>query len=186
MRHGTVCLVLALALAGCSAPRKSAPSPAADLTGMEKEIAATRDAIHQLEARLGHLETQIAAASAEGELTVMTIDTVEGAASKAPAFGLEAGSKALLCHVVEWRGFGKMKRFTQLADHQFSLEAHGHPAVLAHMAEGGINNSDGSIRYVMLYPSSALEPGVQYQVRPRNENDKYKWSVAHGLTITGS
>lgn len=78
------------------------------------------------------------------------------------------------------------RRFTQLAVHEFSLEAHGHPTVLAQMAEGGINNTDGSIRYVMLYPRSGLDSGVEYQVRPRNASDKYKWSIAESVKLAAN
>jgi hypothetical protein len=187
MNQRTLCIGTALAFAACAAPRTSPPPPTADLTGIEKELAQTRDAINHLEGRLNHLESRISAASADDEFTVMTIDAVESAASKLPALGLgQADSNEVLCHVVEWRGFGKMLRFTHLADSHFSLEADGHPSVPATVSEGGVTTADGSLRYVTLSPSGRLEPGVQYQIRPRNENEKYKWSVAQGLTIAAN
>ncbi len=80
-----------------------------------------------------------------------------------------------------------MLRFTRQADSVFYPEATGQPAVEANMVTGGICNSDGSTRLVMLRLSSdALEEGVEYTIRPRNEKSGYSWKIAEGLTVAGN
>jgi hypothetical protein len=132
-----------------------------------------KEELGRLDNRLGHLESEVSASSAENELTSMTIDTVGWAdPSTAEMFGSKT---ALVCHVVEWRGFGKMLRFTRMADPNFVLEAGGHAPIEAHVGTGGICGSDGSGRSVVLDLSWPPDPGVRYSVRARNES-KYRWS----------
>ena len=92
----------------------------------------------------------------------------------------------LLLHPVEWRGYGKMRRFTDKSDHVFYLEAEGKTPIEADALVGGICNADGSTRYVMVHPTAKLEPGVTYHLRPRNENDTYKWSTQDTLVVSPS
>ena len=186
MHFRSLCLALGLVLPACTAPRTSTePLPADDLKGIERDVAEMLESIRRLETRLGHLETQLSAANPEEEFTMLTIDATGDHAAFPGLTGFDS-SNSVLCHVLEWRGFGKMKRFTQLADSRFFLEAPGSPTIVATSGVGGISNSDGSTRYVILTLDGRLKPGVQYQLRPRNENDTYKWSVAEGMTIAAN
>jgi hypothetical protein len=145
------------------------------------EIRKLQESVSRLENRLGHLESEVSAASAENELTKMTIDAVSWAdAGTGEMFGSKT---ALVCHVVEWRGYGKMLRFTRTADPKFVLEADGHAPIDARMATGGICGSDGSTRSVVLAISKPLDPSTRYHLRALNENERYRWSVPADLEI---
>jgi hypothetical protein len=79
-----------------------------------------------------------------------------------------------------------MLRFTRMADPNFVLEADGHAPIDARMGTGGICGSDGAGRSVVLDLSRAPDPGARYHVRPRNENEKYRWSVPANLVVVAA
>src|SRR5262245_9685300 len=109
MQRYVLGLSLAFGLVGCAAPTGTSSPPAADRDPLRTEVAQLKESVSRLENRLGHLETEISASSAEGELTAMTIDSVQW--SKDPSVSRVFGhGPILLCHVVEWRGYGKMLR----------------------------------------------------------------------------
>ena len=181
MSNGSVPFILVLGVLGCATPQGAPPPPpsSADATGAQ--LRQIQEDLSRLDNRLGHLESEVSAASAENELTRMTIDSAGWAdPSTAEMFGSKT---ALVCHVVEWRGFGKMLRFTRLADPNFVLEADGHAPIDARMGTGGICGSDGAGRSVVLDLSRAPDPGARYRVRARNENESYRWTIPDSLVV---
>lgn len=176
----TASLFLVTLLAACVA--SPARSPEEELAALRDEVTALREAVQRVDNRLSYVQSRVEAASPENEFTGLTIEWVlwEG-----PEVGMPAQSdpRTLLCRPVEWRGFGKLLRFTRLADPVFYLEAEGAPAVLAHAAEGGITSSDGSTRFVSLSLDAGLQPGVTYRLRPRNENERYRWAVREDVAV---
>jgi hypothetical protein len=178
MSKSAIALVLVLGSVGCAAPRGANPPPAADLDPVRRDLAQIQHTLALLDNRLAHLESE----SAENELTEMTIDRVIWADEKLSP-GMAQGDPKLLGHVKEWRGFGKMLRFTRKADLNFVLEADGHRRVHANAGEGGICNVDGSTRYIILSLNEKLVPDATYRLRPQNGNDKYRWSVPTDVTV---
>jgi hypothetical protein len=178
--------LFALLPLACAGPGPARTSPEGDPSSLRSEVIALRDDLARLANRVGHLESEIVASREDGEFRRMTIDRVEW--SEVP-FTLEqrtniAKEWVLLCHVEEWDGFGRMKRFTRMADSVFYLEADGHPRVEARMGQGGISSDDGSTRYTMLSASWRLTPGVEYTLRPRNEADGYNWVVKEAVRVS--
>lgn len=163
----------------CVAPQRPAELPSSDLDSLKTEVRKLQESVAHLDNRLGHLQTEVSAASAENELTSMTIDSVHWPDDSHPSGFF--GKSVLLCHVVEWRGYGKMLRFARMADPKFVLESEGHPVVDAHIETGGITSSDGATRFVILTPSKPLDQGARYHLRPLNQNEKYHWSVPADL-----
>ncbi len=147
---------------------------------LQAQIDELRRTVEHLENTVGHLKSELEAASSENELSTMTIDSFRW--SEGSVFSSDSGP-TLLCHPVEWRGYGKMLRFTRLADPVFYFEADGRPTVEGRMAAGGICGSDGSTRFTVLQVPGELEPGVSYHLRPRNENDRYRWSLSEAITV---
>ena len=183
MSKNSISFALVLGLLGCAAPQcASAPSPA-DLDPLTKEVAELKGEVAHLENQIGHLQTEVSAASAEDELTAMTIDAAQWSDQDGSVSGVFGKGPSLLCHVVEWRGYGKMLRFVRKADPTFTLEAEGHQAVEAKVATGGICNSDGSTRLAVLKVSGVLDPNTRYRLRPRNEKEEYRWSVPDDLVV---
>ncbi|MEO6710584.1 MAG: hypothetical protein ABI054_09230, partial [Planctomycetota bacterium] len=62
-------------------------------------------------------------------------------------------------------------------------EAEGRSPVSARIGVGGVCDGDGSTRFVVLTADSELESGVAYRLRPRNENERYRWSVASDVVL---
>jgi hypothetical protein len=204
--------ILLVALSACAAPAAQ-NSSAADLAALRKDVDALRDQVDGLSNQLGHLQSNVDATSADNEFTELAIDAVIwDDASAAYQWPRQTGRDALmeryvlaamgqshnhglarqfessrppalLCHPTEWRGWGKLIRFTRLADPVVYLEAEGHPSVEGRIQSGGICNSEGSIRFVFLDLDRAVEPGVGYHVRPRNENEHYRWIVGDGVVV---
>lgn len=174
-------LGLPLCVLGCASqphPKPAAFDPASD----RKELETLREQVNGLNDRLGHLESEIAAASAENELTAMTIESVQWPSGESARMFPPASN--LLCRVEEWRGYGKMLRFTRTADPVFYLEAEGAPALSAHMITGGICGNEGKVRFVVLQLDAPLDPHGRYHLRARNENEGYRWSVPSDLVVT--
>lgn len=182
MRNPALALCLGYVALGCTAPSKAPSLGCDDLAGISNEIVETRATLRRLEAQLDLLETRISGTGPRDEFTSLTIDATADPATVPGITGLDR-SNAVLCHVVEWRGFEKMKRFTQLADPQFDLVAEGHPTLVGNTGVGGICNPDGSSRFVILRTSGRIEPSVRYTLRPRNQNKRYKWTVADGAFV---
>lgn len=63
------------------------------------------------------------------------------------------------------------------------LEGEGHLTIQAHMGAGGISSADGSVRFAVLAVPPQLEPDVEYRLRPRNENERYRWSIARDVVV---
>jgi len=175
-------LSLVVGILGCAAPQRAGTPAISDSGSVGKEVAQLKETLARLDNRLGHLESEVAAASAENELTEMTIDKVLWA-DETVTPGLSQGKPTLLGHVKEWRGFGKMLRFTRQADQNFILEADGHPPVFANTGEGGRCSADGSTRYVMFWLDGDLVPNATYHMRPQNGKEKYRWSVPADLVV---
>jgi hypothetical protein len=182
MQKSAFQLFVLAGILGCTAPPRTQAPASGDHDSVRQDLAQMKESLNHLENRLGHLESEVSASSEENELTEMTIDSVTWSD---PRLGPEAVGKepVLLCHVKEWRGFGKMLRFTRRADRTFVLEVDGKPRVDAWMSTGGISSSDGSLRYVTLTLGGDLDPNATYRLRPHNENDKYHWSVPADLVV---
>lgn len=161
---------------------ESAPA-ASDLDPVKQEIAQIKETIARLDNTVGHVESYASAASAVNELTAMTIDSVSWSNGQSLS-RMSRPQATIACHVVEWRGYGKMLRFVRMSDPTFELQADGHPVVKATMMGGGMTSSDGSTRFVMLNVFGNLDPNTTYHLRPRNENEKYRWSVPADLAVT--
>lgn len=210
MKNVWISSLLCAGAFACAAPQGAQPAPSAEpaqpahaaepahsshsghaaheASSLEEKVAQLEAQIADLNNRIGHLQTDIEAASPDNELTTMTIDGVKWSDQAFPHDHRLAGTsqreaRVLLLHPVEWRGYGKMRRFTDKSDHVFYLEAHGKPPIEADALVGGVCNSDGSTRYVMVRPSTELEPGVTYRLRARNDNDTYKWSTPDALVV---
>ena len=175
---------LLLGVVACAEPKGASSDAPPDTAALQARIDGLESKVGHLESRIDHLKTEIAAASAEDELTAMTIDSVSWPDDPAAVSETFGAKTALLCHVVEWRGYGKMLRFIRKADPVFRLEAEGHPALDATIVTGGICNSDGSTRLAVLSVSGVPDPSARYRLRPRNENDGYRWSVSDDLVVT--
>ena len=91
----------------------------------------------------------------------------------------------LTCLLDQWPGYDEMEQFSAHADPVFYVEAAGHNAIEARMAKGGMGGQDGSWGVTMLVVRSGLEPGIAYHLRPRNENGRYRWSVASDVMVIG-
>ena len=91
---------------------------------------------------------------------------------------------SILAHVVEWHGFPVLKRFTEVADREFTLEADGLPPIRASCGTGGISNESGSIRFIYISPSSPLVVGARYSLNARNQGSTHRWVIAPGTSIT--
>ncbi len=181
MLKNAIPFALVFGVLACAVPQRPAEPPSSDLDSLKAEVRKLQESVAHLDNRLGHLQSEVSAASAEDELTTMTIDSVSWAdASTAQVFG---STNSIACHVVEWRGYGKMLRFTRTADPRFVLEADGHEPVEGRIATGGICSSDGDTRAVVLVLSKQLDHGVRYRLTPKNESDKYHWSVIDGLGV---
>jgi hypothetical protein len=183
MSKRAIPFILSLGVLGCAGPQQG-PAPTTTNSEADKaEFRKLQESVSRLENRLGHLESEVSAASAENELTSMTIDSAAWADS--PTAHVFGSKNALVCHVVEWRGYGKMLRFTRMADPRFVLESDGHPSVEAQMATGGICGSDGKVRSVVLNISQPLDSGARYHLRPLNQIERYHWSVPADFQFTG-
>src|SRR5688572_22548489 len=115
----------------------------------------------------------------------MTIDSVTWSDESRYASSIGKGRPPmLLAHVLEWSGWDDLKQFTIDADPSFWLEAPGQKSVSAHMGQGGISNPDGSVRLVILsLQNDALEPGVEYALRPANQKLGWEWVVGEGVAV---
>jgi hypothetical protein len=167
----------------CAAPEPAPASDDLDFGAMNDDLALVEERLAKVEDSLGHLEGEVAAASAVNEFTELEIDDVQWPAPDSSDAAAHDASRRLWCHLSEWRGFGKMTRFTRLADSTFYLEAEGHRTLTAHMGTGGVSNEDGSLRFVVLHSMADLEPGVAYHLRPRNGAQRYRWSVASDVVV---
>jgi hypothetical protein len=190
MKNVLLLSLVCIGSVGCAAQKSAPPEQPATQAPSVEETHALKDRIAHLESeiatlnnRIGHLQSDIEAASSDNEFTTMTIDGVKWGDQAFPG-GMQGMEHVLLLHPVEWRGYGKMKRFTEKSDHIFYLEAEGMPRVEADAGVGGVCNSDGSTRYVMVHPAGPLEPGVKYHLRPRNENETYKWSIQEAQVVS--
>jgi hypothetical protein len=179
MKQGA--FLLALLPLACAGPGTIGTTQEDDLASLRSEVVALRDQVNKLANRVDHLVANLE----EGEFTQMTIDKVlwRNSLNFSPPLAPDTDNVRLLCHVAEWDGFGRMMRFTRLADSVFYLEAQGHPPVKASMAQGGLSSFDGSTRFTSLRASRPLTPGVEYTLRPRNNTEGYKWVVADDVRI---
>ncbi len=183
MSRALVPLIL-VALLGCatSSPKPSIAAAGSDASAAtHAEIQSLRDELATLTNRVNHLHSELIAIQPEGEFKRLTIDEVHPSDRQ---FGLSLSpGPMLLCHVVEWNEYGRMLRFTRVADRNFTLESPGHASIDATMAQGGVCNDAGSTRFVMLNLQRDLEPGVAYSLRPRNGVAQYTWVVNDGVQI---
>jgi hypothetical protein len=93
--------------------------------------------------------------------------------------------RALLLRMGPSADFPAHKAFTGACDRVFLLEAEGAPTVWVSTGVGGMTDSKDS--YAIATPDSggwdALEPGVIYTIRPRNQSSTHRWRVDGPLTI---
>jgi hypothetical protein len=182
----SMAFALLLALSACASPASPGTSPD-EVASLRQDLAQLQDSVDHLQNHLGHLQSNVDAASADNEFTELAIDAVSWSDDHgAPMVGSRMQSddrSLLLCHPAEWRGWGKLMRFARLADPVLYLESEGHPSIEARMETGGICSSDGSLRFVFLDLNNAAEPGVAYQLRPRNQNEHYRWIVGDGVLV---
>lgn len=119
----------------------------------------------------------------EGAPDVMTIDRLVEARYQV-FFDDTMPRASILAHVVEWHGFPVLKRFTEVADREFTFEADGLPPIRASCGTGGISNESGSIRFIYLSPTSPLVVGARYSLSARNQGSAHRWVIAPGTSIT--
>jgi hypothetical protein len=134
------------------------------------------------------------AESAPAELRRMTIDSVVWSDDETLEPSIRkvlegAGDVVLLGHVREWRGFEALKAFMLQAGARFFLDAPGSPSVTLDAGAGGITNSDGSVRWIVmrLAPEARrrIASGTAYALRPENAKPPFEWAVADGLRVEG-
>jgi hypothetical protein len=185
MKQAASAILSLVVVLGCSTTHEAGDPPAAAQSSMREEVAQLRSDLDRLANRLGHLESELNATQAVGEFESMTIDGIHYPQD----IGFTSAVKPsqdwarLYCHVVEWDGFGKMKRFTKLADSMFFLEAPGRATLHGYMSEGGVSNDDGSVRFTVLNVSPPPDPDVEYTVRPQNNKAGYQWVVATDVRV---
>jgi hypothetical protein len=97
----------------------------------------------------------------------------------------------LLFHVNEWIdgiGYTQIKQFMRRADPEFRLVAAGHPDVGAKMIHRYYAHATTNVREIHLHIPPAeyakMKAGVPYRPVPRNMNEKYRWRIAEGVTLT--
>jgi len=184
MSRSALGVTIVLGLMGCAGTKPAPASEHSDLTSIEKDVAKLREQVARMQNEIGHLKSEVSAASAEGELAEMTIDGTTWSMNEF-ASGKPRQTPLLLCHVAEWSGFGKMLRFTRMADQTFLLEADGQPPIHGYTGEGGMCNDDGSVRCVMLSLTGEPAPGVAYRLRPQNTSEGYRWKVTDDVVVIG-
>lgn len=156
-------------------------APSADL---ETRIAELTAEVAKLRNTVGHLESEIIASQSQGEFKNMTIDWVKWGDDPELASYARVDSRTLLCHVEEWNSFGRMLRFTRMADPNFELIAENAPVLSATMAEGGSCTNDGSTRFVHLrIQEGTPQSGATYRIRPRNGTHPYQWVLPEDLRV---
>jgi len=187
----TVKFVIILALAAL-APTCAAPLESAQRREILVDALGIRLLHEQESTQLPAIEAE--AASAEGEFTELTIDSVlcpergrsncvVGVVAAPPT--KEPSYRFVWCHLREWRGYGKLLRFSRLADPVFYLEAAGHPRLQGTIAKGGLSDSIGVSRLaIIVFPDRILQ-GVKYSLKPRNENRDYSWMVPGDVVVIG-
>ncbi len=97
-----------------------------------------------------------------------------------PTGPLQGMGPVLLLHVGRAQEFDSHKRFTQLADRLFYLQAPGRVALEAETGIGGVTTREES--YVVLDPGP-LEPGLAYELLPRNGVSGHGWKLARPFRI---
>ncbi|HTF90527.1 MAG TPA: hypothetical protein VK843_19070 [Planctomycetota bacterium] len=182
MKHAFL-LCVPFTFLACASPQAPTQHENLDLQSVTSDLEGVEAALARVENRLGHLESEVSAANPKDEFTELSIDAVQASGDRLFAANPDRASNTFWCHAVEWRGFGKMLRFTRLADPVFYLEAEGRPQVTARIEAGGVCDDDGSTRFVVLKADSELQSGVAYRLRPRNENERYRWSVASDVVL---
>jgi len=119
----------------------------------------------------------------KGEFGRLTLVKLVWSDSKEAPESRRGRPLVLLARPKEWDGFAKLKRFTQHADNVFFLEAKGAPALKVMANVGGIANSTGSTRWIILEPQGKRAEGARYRLRPRNGHPLYTWVVKKGLSV---
>lgn len=115
------------------------------------------------------------------ELAIESVVWSDRCAGPAP----ELDVPVLLARVGASEEFPAVKRFTQLADRRFFLEAPGHPTLAVGCRVGGFTSAAGCFVMIDLGPADwrDLVQGVAYALRPRNAQEGHRWAVAEGLEV---
>jgi hypothetical protein len=176
----------AFLVASCIA--EPAPTPVASIPAtseaedLQQKISRLKDKLREQRDNSGCALPEVVAFDPDRNLTSVTIDKA--------LLDLPGGSpgipdeRTILCHVVEWIDFERLKTFTNRADKHFYLETPGHPTVHAMMGTDGLTRFDGVVRYAMLHLiDGKLVPGVEYTLRPRNEVEGYRWLTVDSLRV---
>lgn len=81
--------------------------------------------------------------------------------------------------------FDSHKRFTEVADRRFYLQAPNEPTLSVAAAVGGITTDDGSYLAIEFGPADwrDLRAGVPYTLTPRNENGTHRWMVDSSMRV---
>jgi hypothetical protein len=179
-----ILLGLFVVLGSCAAPSKpqQAASPD-DLAAIRAELKQLHEAVDRANNRISFVQSRVEAASPDNEFTELVIDSVRWA--ERGEHSNKENDPVLLCHPTAWRGFGKLLRFTKLSDPVIFLESDLEPPIEAHMSQGGVSNDDGSVRFAVLNTFGQATPGVTYRLRPRNQNERYRWSFPERLEVVG-
>ncbi|MFO0983376.1 MAG: transglutaminase domain-containing protein [Planctomycetota bacterium] len=125
-------------------------------------------------------------AASASSLSEMVIDSLMWSdSSDSPLGGAPGLERSLLMHVGTSDHFAEHKAFTAACDRVFFLEAEGVPPIEAATGVGGVTGCGQS--WVILSARGggfALEPGVEYTLRPRNQAPRHRWKLLGTLTIT--
>jgi hypothetical protein len=122
------------------------------------------------------------APEADGVPDEITIDEIAWSdGPDSPTGPLEGQSRpVLLLRVGKQSEFDAFKRFSELADRRFFLEADGHPTLKVGAVIGGVTTPEHSYAIIELGPAdwNDLVEGVEYTLRPQNSNADHRWRLA--------
>ena len=88
----------------------------------------------------------------------------------------------LLGHLRDWESPPTLHQFTGQADKVFYLSSGDHE-VTARTGTGGVTSGRHG-KFIILSMGRGLLPGREYELRPRNGRDDYRWRVAEDVRIT--
>jgi len=101
------------------------------------------------------------------------------------------GPPVLLARCIGWKSFGEVQRATEQGDKRFFLETDGMPSLglVVEPARWSVREGKGpEVAWIEL-PLGAgdwrdLVAATRYRLRPRNDSDRWLWTVADGVAIT--
>jgi hypothetical protein len=155
----------------------AAPGGAGDNAGADKPDAAANAAPPPL-------PDGLALEDVPAELTIDWIGWSD--AENSPTGPLRGIGSVILARVGRSEDFDIHKRFSQIADRRFFLEAEGHVTLKVGCGMGGVTTRDATYIVIELGPGDwrDLVEGVAYSLRPQNSQESsVRWRVDEALRI---